>query len=73
LADFFRGPAVGRFSHPLRAAGKHARGGGKAWGVRGRQPLSAVLTRTGEGGGSVQSHPAPKPGGRTQSGGGARG
>jgi hypothetical protein len=64
---------LGRFSHPFRAAGKHVWGVGRAWGLRGRKPLSAVRTRTGEGGGRVQSHRAPKPGGRTQSGGGARG
>ena len=67
----FREPArlLGRFSHPFLPAGKNARGMGRAWDLRGRQPLSAVRTRTGEGGGRVQSHPAPKPGGRAQSGG----
>ena len=71
LGGFFSraGRLLGRFSHPFRAAGKNARGVGRAWGLRGRQPLSAVRTRTGEGGGRVQSHPAPKPGGRAQSGG----
>ena len=57
------GPPPGRFSQPLLSAGKNDRGVGRAWGLRGRQPLSAVRTRTGEGGGRVQSHPAPKPGG----------
>jgi hypothetical protein len=64
------GPPPGRFSQPFLSAGKNARGVGRAWGLRGRQPLSAVRSRTGEGGGRVQSHPAPKPGGRAQSGGG---
>jgi hypothetical protein len=54
---------LGRLSLPFRAAGKNARGVGRAWDLRGRHPLSAVRTRTGEGGGRVQSHPAPKPGG----------
>jgi hypothetical protein len=64
------GPPPGRFSQPFLSAGKNARGVGRAWGLRGRQPLSAVRSRTGEGGGRVQSHPAPKPSGRAQSGGG---
>jgi hypothetical protein len=73
-ADFFRGPAASWAGFPIPSERLASTpGGGRAWGLRGRQPLSAVLTRTGEGGGRVQSHPAPKPGGRTQSGGGARG
>jgi hypothetical protein len=71
---FFRGPGASWAGFPIpseRLASTPR--GSKARGLRGRQPLSAVLTRTAEGGGRVQSHPAPKPGGRAQNGGGARG
>ena len=72
LADFFSwaGHLLGRFPHPFRTADKHAHRGSEAWGLRGRQPLSAVLTRTGEGGGLLiqprSIPPSAKPGEKLQ-------